>query len=137
MKFTELFKNMVHVKGLVKTKRDVDFLKNYVNDNGLFQTKDFSKFRGLVTKISKYSGLIAQYKYKGVIDGLNNYFTISIPIDKNTIDEIKMHIKDMDKQFDIKKAIVDMVEKELPFLKISSIKIGEIDSYEIQFSIEI
>src|ERR1035438_5811721 len=109
MKFTELFKNMVYIKGLVKTKRDVDFLKNYVNDNGLLQTKDFSKFRGLVTKISKYSGLISQYKYKSVIDGLNNYFTISIPIDKNTIDEIKMHIKDMDKQFDIKKAIVDMV----------------------------
>ena len=76
MEFADTFKNMIRIKELVKTKRDVDFLKNYVTDNGLLRTKDFSTFRGLVTKISKYSALINAYKYKGVIDGLNNSLVI-------------------------------------------------------------
>ena len=62
-----------------------------------------------------------------------------IQVDKETIDIIKSNIKDkvVAEKFDFENALKNLVHKELPFIKISNIKIGEIDSFEIQFSIDI
>ena len=50
-----------------------------------------------------------------------------------------MHITDntVDERFDMKKALMEMLQTELPFIKIVGIELGKIDSIDIQFSVEI
>ena len=138
--FSETFSKMAKFKGLTKTRRDVDYLRNFVNDRGLLQSpKDYSVFKGLITKIGKYSDLINKYKHRKTIESLMRSNAIQgIQIDKNVLTRIQKNIKNgvVNEKYNLNKALINILNKELPFLKFKSITVGEVDRFDIQFSIE-
>jgi hypothetical protein len=146
--FSNIFKNLVNFRSLIKSKRDVDFLKNFVNEKGLLKTsKDLTKFRRLVTKIGVYDEVISKYKYKEIIDKLNNTFgskNREIAIDEDIIKILKDNLKDhisgnnlFNKDFNIKEFLIKILQNEVPYIKVKNIEIIKIGGLNIDFTVDI
>jgi hypothetical protein len=92
--FVENFKDIKNFKDLVKTKEDVEYLLNYVNEKGLLKTPlDFSKFRSFVTKLKKYESKIENYKFNYIIDILKSKRRFNV--NNESIDKIKNYIENL------------------------------------------
>lgn len=134
VEFYNNFQEIKNFKDKVKTKEDVEFLMNYVNEKGMLRTpKDFIKFKTFVTKLRKHELLLDQYPFKDSLLKLSKQFEnkFKIDIEQEILNSLKT---DENTALSI---IKNILNKYLPYLKIKNIIINEISYYDISFSVEI